>query len=170
MVATVKLVKVQIMAAQVKAQPQESLESQVATFTQVAAVVLLAVGLAVPVAAAQVVPAEHQQAETGKTALQIQAVAAALAEARAAPALSSSAMLANHYWRAIMIIVEQSGIREHRYSDLGFKLRQIETNILYDDAYDKIPCKYTYEETDIPIEQEPMDPQEALDMIFGGTA
>lgn len=69
-----------------------------------------------------------------------------------------------------MIIIEQSGVREHRYSGLGFKLRQIETNILYDDAYDKIPCKYTYEETDIPIEQEPMDPQEALDMIFGGAA
>lgn len=69
-----------------------------------------------------------------------------------------------------MIIIEQSGIREHRCSDLGFKLRQIETNILYDDAYDKIPCKYTYEETDIPIEREPMDPQEALDAIFGGTA
>lgn len=69
-----------------------------------------------------------------------------------------------------MIIVEQSGIYERRYSDLGFKLRQVETGILYDDAFYRMPSKYTYEETDIPIELSPMDPQEALDMIFGGTA
>ena len=69
-----------------------------------------------------------------------------------------------------MIIVEQliSENRERRYSDRGVMLRQVETDILYDDAVDIIPCPYTYEETDMPIESDPIDPQEALDMIFGG--
>ena len=55
-----------------------------------------------------------------------------------------------------MIIVElvDEGTRERRYSDLGMKLRQIETGDLYDDAVDVIPCKYTYEETDIPVDPE----------------
>jgi hypothetical protein len=34
------------------------------------------------------------------------------------------------------------------------KLRQVETDILYDDAVDVIPCRYTYEETDVPVEAE----------------
>ena len=59
-----------------------------------------------------------------------------------------------------MIIVElvDEGTRERRYSDLGMKLRQIETGDLYDDAVDVIPCKYTYEETDIPVD--PEEPEE----------
>ena len=53
-----------------------------------------------------------------------------------------------------MIIVElvDEGTRERRYSDKNVKLRQIETGNIYEDAVDVIPCKYTYEETDIPIE------------------
>lgn len=51
-----------------------------------------------------------------------------------------------------MIIVEQIGARERRYSDQGVKLRQVETGNLYEDAVDVIPCPYTYEETDIPID------------------
>ena len=53
-----------------------------------------------------------------------------------------------------MIIVEQIalGNRERRYSDQNVKLRQIETGCLYEDAVDKVPCVYTYEETDVPIE------------------
>lgn len=53
-----------------------------------------------------------------------------------------------------MIIVElvDKGTRERRYSDKTVKLRQIETGNIYEDAVDVIPCKYTYEETDIPIE------------------
>ena len=53
-----------------------------------------------------------------------------------------------------MIIVElvDEGTRERRYSDKNLKLRQIETGNIYEDAVDVIPCKYTYEETDIPIE------------------
>jgi len=54
-----------------------------------------------------------------------------------------------------MIITEyiESENRERRYSDAGMKLRQIETGILYGDAVDVIPCPYTYEESDEPIEQ-----------------
>lgn len=53
-----------------------------------------------------------------------------------------------------MIITEyiESENRERRYSDRGMKLRQIETGNLYDDAVDVIPCPYTYEESDEPIE------------------
>jgi hypothetical protein len=59
-----------------------------------------------------------------------------------------------------MIIVElvDNDTRERRYSDQKMKIRQIETQVLYDDAVDVIPCKYTYEETDIPIDEEP-EPQ-----------
>jgi hypothetical protein len=53
-----------------------------------------------------------------------------------------------------MIIVElvDEGTRERRYSDKNVKLRQIETGNIYEDAVDVIPCRYTYEEMDIPIE------------------
>ena len=56
-----------------------------------------------------------------------------------------------------MIIVEyiEAENRERRYSDLNVKILQIETGVLYEDAVDIIPCPYTYEETDIPIEDEP---------------
>lgn len=47
--------------------------------------------------------------------------------------------------------------RVHHYSDAGMMIRQIETGILYEDAVDNAPCKYTYEETDEPI---PEDEQE----------
>lgn len=48
----------------------------------------------------------------------------------------------------------ENGERIRHYSDEGYKIRQIETNIIYDDAVDAVPCKWTYEETDIPIETE----------------
>lgn len=53
-----------------------------------------------------------------------------------------------------MIIVElvDNDIRERRYSDKNVMLRQVETGILYEDAVDVIPCKYTYEESDVLIE------------------
>ena len=34
-----------------------------------------------------------------------------------------------------------------------YKIRQIETGVVYDDAVDVIPCRYTYEAMDEPIEQ-----------------
>ena len=65
-----------------------------------------------------------------------------------------------------MIIVElvDNDTRERRYSDKNVKLIQKETGILYDDAVDVIPCKYTYEESDEPIEviEEPTPPEAAI--------
>lgn len=43
------------------------------------------------------------------------------------------------------------------YSDSGLMLRQIETDILYSEAVDVYPSRYTYEEADIPIEQDPRE-------------
>jgi hypothetical protein len=37
-------------------------------------------------------------------------------------------------------------------SDAGKKIRQIETGRLYEEAIDVIPCRFTYEETDITID------------------
>lgn len=37
------------------------------------------------------------------------------------------------------------------YSDEGYYIRQIETGVLYEDAAHDLPCKFTYEETNIPI-------------------
>lgn len=39
------------------------------------------------------------------------------------------------------------------YSDLGFKIKQVETNAIYDDAKDLDYIKYNYVETDILIEK-----------------
>ena len=38
------------------------------------------------------------------------------------------------------------------YSDAGFMLLQVETGIKYADPIDVVPCRYTYTETDEPIE------------------
>ena len=38
------------------------------------------------------------------------------------------------------------------YSDNNFYIEQIETGNVYDVAYDVIPCRYTYRETDKIIE------------------
>lgn len=46
----------------------------------------------------------------------------------------------------------EDGERVRHYSDEGFKIRQIETGVIYEDAVDVLPCRYTYEETDEPIE------------------
>lgn len=44
------------------------------------------------------------------------------------------------------------------YDELGneieyerYKIRQVETGIIYDEAVDLMPCRYTYEPTDEPI-------------------
>lgn len=67
-----------------------------------------------------------------------------------------------------MIKTEDLGNRIRHYSDTGFKLRQIETGVLYDDAVDVLPCKYTYEETDEPIDEEPLSAENALNILLGG--
>ena len=53
-----------------------------------------------------------------------------------------------------MIIKEyiEDGTRIRHYSDSGMRILQNETGVLYDDAVDVMPCKYTYSETDEPIE------------------
>ena len=58
------------------------------------------------------------------------------------------------------------------YSNNGKKIRQIETGFLFEEAGDSIPCPYTYEETDIPVdpvvpEEEEISLEEALDIIMG---
>lgn len=45
----------------------------------------------------------------------------------------------------------------HTYSDGGMMLLQTETGTLYGDAIDVLPCRYTYTETDTPIESEEND-------------
>lgn len=40
------------------------------------------------------------------------------------------------------------------YSTNGMKIKQNETDIIYDEAIDTIHGKYTYTETEIPIESE----------------
>lgn len=41
------------------------------------------------------------------------------------------------------------------YSDQNMMMEQVETGIRYEDAIDLIPCRYTYVETDEPIEPVP---------------
>ena len=42
----------------------------------------------------------------------------------------------------------------HTYSDNNKYILQVETNVKYDEAYDIIPCKYTYKETKETIVEE----------------
>lgn len=69
-----------------------------------------------------------------------------------------------------MIQTEMIDDRIRHYSDQNMMIRQVETDILYEDALDVIPCQYTYEETDIPIAslEDDLSPQEALDILLGG--
>ena len=39
----------------------------------------------------------------------------------------------------------------HTYSDNNKYILQVETNVEYNEAYDVIPCKYTYTETEEEI-------------------
>ena len=64
----------------------------------------------------------------------------------------------------------ENGERIRQYSDLGFKIRQIETGILYDEAVDVVPCRYTYEESSEPIEDYELTSDEALEIITGQEA
>ena len=63
-----------------------------------------------------------------------------------------------------MIVQEQFEDTDliHTYSDKGFKIRQVETGVVYGDAVD-IPGKYTYEETDELIEQPEEEQEEQSD-------
>jgi hypothetical protein len=48
----------------------------------------------------------------------------------------------------------KDGTLIRHYSSEGFKIRQVETDIIYDEAVDVVPCRYTYEETNELIEGE----------------
>lgn len=67
-----------------------------------------------------------------------------------------------------MIIVEQIGDIERRYSDAGVKILQVETGTTWDDAIDVVPCRFTYEETDTPISEPEPSAEEVLDILLGG--
>lgn len=66
-----------------------------------------------------------------------------------------------------MIIETMKDGQIWHYSDTGMMLRKVETGELYEDVLDYIPCIYTYEETDIPIETE-LTAEQALDILLGG--
>lgn len=54
------------------------------------------------------------------------------------------------------------------YSNAGMMIRKDGTEELYTEAVDPDYMNRTYTETDIPVESdEPMDAQDAIDMIFG---
>lgn len=67
-----------------------------------------------------------------------------------------------------MIKTQQIGETQIRhYSDKGFKIGQIETGIVYEDAVDVIPCRYIYEESDEFIPDVKLSAEEALKIIIG---
>lgn len=65
------------------------------------------------------------------------------------------------------MIVEKMWDEDHiyHYSDAEMMMRRVETGELYENAIDIVPCPYTYEETDIPVDgrEEPYDAEK--DMI-----
>lgn len=68
---------------------------------------------------------------------------------------------------ATEIIIAKNGVRMVRtYSDAGYRVKQDQTNIVYDEAIDNENSGYIYTETEESAEV--MEPQEGLDTIFGG--
>ena len=60
----------------------------------------------------------------------------------------------------------KDGINLYRtYSDEGYRIKQIETSNVYDEAIDVEDAPYTYEETDIPIEEENATEQDYLEAL-----
>lgn len=52
-----------------------------------------------------------------------------------------------------LYIQREDGVNLYRtYSDEGYKIKQVETCVVYDDAIDVENAPYTYVETDIKIE------------------
>ncbi len=59
------------------------------------------------------------------------------------------------------------GVNLYRtYSDINKRIKQDQTGAVYDEAIDAENSGYTYTET--AESAEVMEPQEALDMVFGG--
>lgn len=58
------------------------------------------------------------------------------------------------------------GVNLYRtYSDENYKIRQIQTGIIYDEAIDVEDSGYTYEETDEKIEEEIIDEEEIQEIM-----
>ena len=67
-----------------------------------------------------------------------------------------------------MILTEylNDGTLIKHYSDKGVMLLQVETGMKYSDPVDVVPCRYTYEETDEPIDvEEEITGDEFLNMV-----
>lgn len=69
-----------------------------------------------------------------------------------------------------MVVAEelQGGAVVRHYSDQGVMIRKVEDGTLWPDAVDIVPCQYTYEETDVPVPDEDISPEELLEIILGG--
>lgn len=69
-----------------------------------------------------------------------------------------------------MIVENVNNNLVKHYSDSGYRLRQIETGFIYDEAIDVLPCPYTYEETEELIEspEDIEDMQAALELALNG--
>ena len=49
-------------------------------------------------------------------------------------------------------------------SDAGFMMLQVETGMMYGEAIDVVPCRYTYEETDVPVEVDEGEVEEEIEI------
>ena len=67
-----------------------------------------------------------------------------------------------------MIKSETTGNLIRHYSDSGMMIKQVETGNLYSEAVDVQPCRYSYEETSIPVPDIELSAEEALKIIVGG--
>ena len=62
--------------------------------------------------------------------------------------------------------IREDGITLYRtYSDENYKIRQIETGIIYDEAIDVEDSEYSYEETDEKIEEEIINEEEIQEIM-----
>ena len=61
----------------------------------------------------------------------------------------------------------ENGERIRHFSDMDMKIRQVETGVLYEDAVDYLPCRFTYEETDIPIDETDATAEELVQILLG---
>lgn len=73
-----------------------------------------------------------------------------------------------------MIVEERSDAETvYHYSDAGKKIIQVETGIVYDEAYDIYPCPYTYIESeedivsDEELPEDIIEDAESLKIILG---
>lgn len=68
-----------------------------------------------------------------------------------------------------MVVSESygEGLIRH-YSDEGLKIRQVETDEVFNEAVDVEPCAYTYEETEEKAEYTEPNYKKLLEIVTGG--